>query len=100
MSFFVTPASVRGWPPPPLQATADSAMIAARTDVAIGAATRGEWSARTLGWGKPMVIGRAFLTKKNSGKSRRESVSGKGRGPHPDPQIILRALANRIYDHL
>ena len=33
---------------------------------------REERSARTLGWGKPMVMGWAFLTKMNSGKSRRE----------------------------
>ncbi len=48
MSFFIMPPSVVGLPPPLLQA-AD-----ARTRID---ATR---SARTLGWGEPMVIGRPF----------------------------------------
>jgi hypothetical protein len=44
-------------------------MIATKIDPAIEeAAVKEERSARTLGWGKPMVIGRAFLTKKNGKK--------------------------------
>jgi hypothetical protein len=57
-------------------------------------------SARTLGWGKPMVIGRPFLLRRRAGQNLQASVSGKGRVRHPVPEIILRAPANRIYDHL
>jgi hypothetical protein len=68
MSFLVPPPSGRVWfpvPPPPLQLAMDRAMIAATIDRAIGAAREEDRSARTLGWGKPMVIERAFLTKKS-----------------------------------
>ena len=68
MSFLLLPPpSGRIWlpvPPPPQLAT-DRATIAARIDAAI----EGDRSARTLGWGKPMVIERAFLTKKSGGKA-------------------------------
>jgi hypothetical protein len=68
MSFLVPPPSGRIWfpVPPPLQLAMDKATIATKIDRAIGAAMEEEdRSARTLGWGKPMVIERAFLTKKS-----------------------------------
>ncbi len=59
MSFLFPPPSGCIWfpVPPPLQAAIDRAMRATTIE--------GDRSARTLGWGKPMVIERAFLTKKN-----------------------------------
>jgi hypothetical protein len=64
MSFLVPPPSGCIWfpVPPPLQPAMDSAMIVAKIEAAIGAAMEENQSARTLGWGKPMVIERAFLT--------------------------------------
>jgi hypothetical protein len=80
----VPPESIPGWtppmsfllPPPPsgriwfpvpplLQLATDRATIAAKIGTATDAAMVEDPSARTLGWGKPMVIERAFLTKKN-----------------------------------
>ena len=67
MSFLVPPPSGRIWfpVPPPLQLAMERAMIAAKIDAAREEEDR---SARTLGWGKPMVIERAFLTKKSRRK--------------------------------
>jgi hypothetical protein len=57
-------------------------------------------SARTLGWGKPMVMERLSYLRRRKQENLQQSVSGKRRPRHLSPEIILRARANRIYDHL
>jgi hypothetical protein len=87
MSFFTPPSVFVFAPPPPQPANAKTRIDATR-------------SARTLGWGEPMVIGGLSTEETETRLSARRSVSGKGRFRRPDPEIILRAAAKRIYDHL
>ena len=76
-SFIKLPEGIWPPPPPPPQPATDRATSPAKIDATTAERSAGrilgERSARTLGWGKPMVMGWAFLTNKmDGGKRRRE----------------------------